>query len=306
MADEEKTYDKPALSLDGQIEKYTARGLQIPEPERAKHYLRFIGYYRFTTYAQPFYTPGYDPVSPTFVDGTTFDDVLNLYVFDRKLRLLAMDAIERIEVAIRAVTSNTLSIKYGPHWFIDADVYRSKVDQARLVTKIANTVRSDSRWSKQRVQHIQEYYETYDAPELPPSWMIMEELAFGMVSQMLKSLNREEQKSIASEFNLNPKVMVSWFHSISHLRNLCAHHSRIWNRVFTIKPIAGELSELMERNDKFYTQALIIQHLMGVVADRSTWAERLAALLEEYPSVNILDMGFPADWDSQMFWELKT
>ena len=96
MTEEEKTYDKPAISLDGQIEKYTARGLQIPDTKRAKHYLRFIGYYRFSAYAQPFYTPGYDPMSPTFVDGTAFDDVLNLYVFDRKLRLLAMEDFANI------------------------------------------------------------------------------------------------------------------------------------------------------------------------------------------------------------------
>lgn len=97
------TYDKPALSLNGIVGRLVERGLDVPDPDRARRYLRHLGYYRLSPYTIPFQQGSPDHI---YRAGTTFDDVLDLYVFDRALRLLVMDALERVEVAVRAAMTD--------------------------------------------------------------------------------------------------------------------------------------------------------------------------------------------------------
>ena len=110
-------YTKPACSVEQHLKILENRGLQVPDPDRALHYLKYIGYYRLTGYCLPF--QGGVAGDHSFVKGTSFDDVLELCVFDRELRVHILDAIERIEVAFRAAISNTMSLAYGPHWYLD-------------------------------------------------------------------------------------------------------------------------------------------------------------------------------------------
>jgi abortive infection bacteriophage resistance protein len=113
-------FAKPATSIDDQIALLKRRGLVIADELRAKHYLRFVGYYRLAGYALPFQVNYNADGSHRFLDGVSFEDILDLYVFDRKLRLAVMDAVERIEVAFRAQFSQTMSEVRGPHGFMDA------------------------------------------------------------------------------------------------------------------------------------------------------------------------------------------
>src|ERR1043165_4000504 len=111
-------FNKPALSLNHQLQKWQSRGLNIADLAKATHFLKVIGYYRFSAYALPF-QDGSHP-DKHFKFGTDFEQILSLYVFDRELRLLTLDAIERIEVAVRAGIINQMCINHGPNWFMDA------------------------------------------------------------------------------------------------------------------------------------------------------------------------------------------
>lgn len=88
----------------------------MPSPDKALHSLKFLGYYRFTGYCLPFQDNAKG--DHAFVDGTSFDDVLELYAFDKALRTHILGALEGIEVAFRATVSNTMSLAYGPHWYL--------------------------------------------------------------------------------------------------------------------------------------------------------------------------------------------
>lgn len=295
-------YDKPASTIEEQVEIYEKRGLKVPDFDRASHYLKYIGYFRLTQYAGVFYETNNGGPEPAFRENTSFDDVLDLYIFDRKLRLLVMDAIERIEVASRTSISNTLSLQYGPHWLIEADVCKSRVDQAEIITKVARDIQLRSNNGNRRHELINEYFRDFSGPEMPPSWILMESLSFGTVSKLYKSLTLDLQKSISREFGLNQKTFGSWLHSISYLRNLCAHHSRIWNRRFTIKPVGGPLSDELPRLDTFFTQASILQALMRQITNDSTWATRVKELFAEHPNIGLSEMGFPEGWDGTQNW----
>jgi abortive infection bacteriophage resistance protein len=297
-------FTKPAIDLDAQVALLRSRGLTITDENRAKHYLRYVGYYRLAGYALPFQVNYNADGSHRFLDGVSFEDILDLYVFDRKLRLAVMDAVERIEVAFRAQFSQTMSELHGPHWFMDARHFVPRYDHGDFIRRVKNDIGHDNSKAAMRQAFIKHYYDHYGDPELPPSWMIFEVLSFGTVSLAFKNLTRQDQKPVAKPFGLDGTVLASWLHALSYLRNLAAHHQRLWNRAYTIKPIqakqyAAELQDL----SRFYAQAVTVEVLLKVVSPDTRWGQRLADLLDEHPKVRADRLGFPADWRQRPLWQ---
>jgi abortive infection bacteriophage resistance protein len=307
---QKQTFCKPALNLDEQLDLLISRGLIIPDRDKARHYLRYIGYYRLSGYFQIFQqkTPGLAP--HTFKDGVTFKDALDTYIFDRELRLHVMDAVERIEVAFRACLSNTMSQHHGPHWFMDPSHFLASFNHPNLIDKIRRETYhasvAPSRNHQRREAFIHHYYQTYCHPDLPPSWMVMEVMPLGTLSTIYARLvSRDMQKEICKPFQINHLIMESWLHTMTYLRNLCAHHSRFWNRQFSIKPtVMNAYRRQMNRNHTFYAQAAMLYVLMHIIADGSKWQRRLMELLAKHPNVNLGAMGFPPDWQQDPFWRL--
>ena len=303
-------FDKPALTLDQQLDRLIERGLEVPDREKALHYLRFIGYYRLSGYTLPFQHN--DPALPahTFRDGVAFDAVLDLYIFDRELRLLVMDAIERIEVAVRVAISNTMSERYGPHWYLDKTLFRKQYRHDKLLDEIRALTRHSAQdgtvQHKKRETFIQHYFKKYHTPELPPSWMVAEVLSIGTWSIVYSNLEkRSDRKAICAPFPLSPWTFHSWLHAIAYLRNLCAHHSRLWNRRFTITPeVPKEYKPHMSPNMTFRAQAAMLHILLNVIAPDSRWQHRLYELLQKHPDVPPGKMGFADDWQRDPFWGL--
>ena len=293
-----RTYAKPPLSLKQQLVLLIDRGLEVSSPERALHYLRFIGYYRLTGYCR------YYQQNPShkFDPGTTFDSVLKLYIFDRELRLLVMDAVERIEVAVRSCISNTMSELSGAHWFMDKDLFKNHGKHNELIGKIRAATGNYDR----QEGFLKSYYLKYDRPDFPPSWMVAEVMSFGTWSSLFANLkSRQIQRRICTPFGIDPRIMKSWLHSLNYLRNLCAHHSRLWNRSFSIKPMVAKKYEMqMMDNGSFYAYAAMLRILMYVIADGSKWQYRLADLVDSHPEVPISAMNFPEDWKGDLFWGL--
>ena len=121
-----QTYSKPALSFEQQIELLKNRGLGISDEERAKRHLSNVSYYRLSAYMLPYKIMQPNGiVTDYFIKGTIWDDIWNLYKFDRKLRLLVFDAIERIEISLRTQIIYQLSHKYGPHWQNDNNIFKT-------------------------------------------------------------------------------------------------------------------------------------------------------------------------------------
>jgi len=311
MSNEQKqNYCKPALTIDQQLDLLVARGLTIPDRDKARHYLNYIGYYRLSGYFLTFQQSTSGTVPHSFKKDITFKDVLDCYIFDRELRLLVMDAIERIEVAFRACISNTMSESHGPHWFMNSTHFIPRFKHAELLDRIRRETFHSSvtsaRNHPRRESFIHHYYETYSHPDLPPSWMVVEVMSLGTLSSIYASLaSRDMQKIICQPFGINHLVMESWLHTLTYLRNLCAHHARLWNRQFSIKPtIMKAYQKQLGRNATFYAQAAMLYVLMYIIADGSQWQRRLAELLDKHPHVFIPAMGFPEGWKEDPFWRM--
>lgn len=292
------TFAKPALPLPDLLTKLQARGLQVPDPAQALHYLCFIGYYRLAAYALPFQQVN-APGKP-FLPGTTFENVLGLYRFDRELRLLVIDAIERIEVAVRSVLVTEMSVRHGPHWFMASRHFSPKY---AYIGQLLAKVERDTRASRETF--IIHYRTKYTDPCLPPAWAMAENLTFGTLSYLFAALHNPERKAIAAPFGCDEKILLSWLHSLAYLRNLCAHHSRLWNRAFSIPPIIAKKHARFlhhAQKDHFYALAVVLFELVQVTAPGTGWHERLKTLLAAHPGVPLSAMGFPANWSQEPFW----
>lgn len=285
----------------------------MPDRTRALHFLRFIGYYRLSAYALPFQQAGAAlnlglPDKP-FLPGASFEDLLRLYVFDRELRLLVMDAIERIEVAVRTCLANEMAERHGAHWFMEARHFQPRFAHRRFLAKLEEELRIKAPSHPPTGQHhepfINHYYQTYGDPYLPPVWMVAEMQSLGVWSRVFGSLQQTaERRAIAAHFGVDEQVFQTWTHALTHLRNLCAHHSRLWNRRFVIRPkIARKHALLVADNGRFYAFAVILHDLLKVIAPGTRWAHRLMELLRANPGLSLAAMGFPLDWEREPFWQ---
>lgn len=276
------------------------RGIVISDEKQAEHYLRFVGYYRLVGYARHYRdVNGTDPEN--YLAGTTCQDILDLYIFDRKMRLLLFDAIERVEVAVRAHINNTGSLAGGPFWLTDANNFDYGKHQ-KVIDEITDVVGSGS--EDHQHQFIGHFYKNYADP-YPPSWMVMECFSLGAVSRIYKILRGSIRGSVSKNFGLQHDILESWLHSITYTRNICAHHSRCWKKIFTIKPkipksLAGSVPP--DSQARLYMQCVMLNHFMSIIADGSQWSDRLRALINSRPKTSLSDMGFPDNWETDPIW----
>jgi abortive infection bacteriophage resistance protein len=150
-----------------------------------------------------------------------------------------------------------------------------------------------------KYKFIDHYHKKYSYPELPPSWMIFETLSFGEVSFVFRSLYDKHKKQIANHFGRHDKILSSWIHSICFLRNLCAHHSRVWNREMSVPPKLAKLYNSIQtagRNKYFYGFVVIIKILLNKIDPNNNWIAFLDSLFRKFPNIRVQQMGFPTHW----------
>ncbi|ATU95542.1 hypothetical protein BLM14_26970 (plasmid) [Phyllobacterium zundukense] len=294
-------FDKPALSIKQHIELLRERGLAITDEALAREYLRYVGYYRLSGYMLPFQKGGQGEDRHRFVNTPSFHDIVDLYTFDRKLRLLLLDAIERIEIALRAALSTVLAVDHGPHWYLDPTHFDPRYDHGDFLERAKKDIGHNE--PRRRDLFMAHYYDHYSNPPMPPSWMLFEALSFGPVSMAIKGLEKGNRKRIAREFSIPEPAMKSWPHCLSYIRNLCAHHSRLWNRTFTIRPFAPrEFADDFADQGRIYAQLAVAQIFMKKISPMSQWSDRLQALLDEYPAITPARLHFPNRWQQRAVW----
>lgn len=232
-----------------------------------------------------------------------------IYRFDRELRLLVLDAIERIEIALRSVLNNEMSMRHGSHWFMDVRSFSPRFDHARFIADIEAELRIAVSGQMPIQPHqevfINHYYAKYGDPYLPPSWMVMETLSLGVLSRIFTNLDLgNERIAIAQSFATDEFVLRGWFHVLSYVRNLCAHHARLWNRQLVLKfrQVARRHQSFLATTDRFYAVAVVLYDLLQHVAPGTQWHIRLRDLIARHPAVAPGAMGFPANWQQVPFW----
>ena len=290
--------DKP-LSFQQQIALLKSNGLSFADESKALHTLQQISYFRLKSYLMPLMS---DKVLHTFKNGATFEQAYTLYKFDSRLRKLIAGELEKIEVSIRTQMAYTLSDEVDIYWFADAANFVSTTKHAGLIASLQSELdRTDD-------DQILLFKRKYD-DAFPPAWMTMEITSFGTLSMLYKLLKPSlTKRKIANYYGVSDSVFESWLHSIVYVRNICAHHSRLWNKSLRIRPlfprkVNGTFISTPVRSDRLYYVLCIIQYLLLKVNPNTTFPDRLKALLAEFPDADISAMGFPKDWNKETLWQ---
>ncbi len=312
-----RNYTKPPLSFLDQLALLRSRGLFIDDEEKAISYLKEISYYRLSAYFLP-----YQLQKDNFNAGTTFSQIIDTYSFDRELRLLVFDCIERIEIAIRTQFIYCLAIKNSDsHWqdkkanFVPP--YYNKVGQHIDPYTDFQQIINRAKTSRRPEVFISHYIENYDNPANPPAWMCLELLTIGEMSHLYSGLAKNEDKNqVASFFGVHHTVLQSWLHTLTYVRNLCAHHARLWNRDLAVepdklkKPIGLWIEPAFENNKRVFYFLCMLKYLLNRANPGNNFTIKLKTLFEKYPNVPIKFIGIPSnsrkeikDWSNQDLWK---
>lgn len=304
--DDDMRFEKPALSVADQIALLERRGMVVPDRAQAEHFLRHLSYYRLRAYWLPFERLAVTAGDHLFKVDTSLADVVRLYMFDRELRLLIMDAIERIEVSLRGGWAHHLAMKYGPHGYLDPNYY----DRADRYAKAYSGLLEEIERSKDTF--VLHYQSKYDDPAQPPVWMTAEVMSLGQLSKWLGNLKyRPDRQAIARPYGIDEKILVSVAHHLTYVRNICAHHGRLWNKQFTVTmtvpnaPASLKLAMNPVSTRKLYNTLVAIGYLVEIVAPGSGWRRRVIDLLASCDLASPSDMGFPEGWETKPFWRAE-
>ena len=299
MTTPRKVPEKPALTIDEQVAQLQRRGMRIADEVRARHYLGHLNYYRLRGYWMRDELPGGNG-DHAFRPGTDFDAVIELYDFDRRLRLELNDAIERIEVSLRTRWAFVLGHAAGPAAHRQERLFNER--HARLLAKL------ETLYADRSEIFLSRYL---DRDEEPPVWALCEVLSLGDLSKWLRSIRDHKiRQQIAEPFGLAETPFCSFVEHLAYVRNVCAHHSRLWNRKLVVGTLAlpkkpaelrAQLQTTPGPKDRIHNTLVLLLWLMSRASPASEWRQRIRALVLERPDL-WNEMGFPPDWRSFELW----
>lgn len=321
-------YTKPFLSLADQVNHLVVRGLDVGDHASAQRVLERLGYYRLSGYLYPLRRSAVTlvggklttVVDSTFKPGATLAHAVRIAEFDRRLRCLFLEATDRIEIAMRVAVALMIGARDPWGHRDDAQFHASfstrpgkKTGEVPFVSWIRRLNDHENRSKEQFSKHFREKYDG-----LLPVWISIEVWDFGMMSQLVGGMTVADQGALSAQFNLGRRELLpSWLRAINHIRNVCAHHSRLWNRSPSDQatpPRAGEIP-LLEHlvtdsfaHSRIYAIAAPMQYLLRLIDEDAAlaWAGTLKTLLGQFPNENgvtIDQSGFPAGWEDLDLWE---
>ena len=248
-------------------------------------------------------------VSNIFEPDTYFDDVLFLYEWDRQFRSLLLNAIERVEIAVRTQFTYHIGHKYGAFGHTDAVNFHANFNHQSWLSKLEGEVR---RSNDDFIRHYQSKYSGFPSV---PIWMLTEVMSLGALSIGYRGLINdqksgiEDKKAIAQHFDIHHKKLGDWLHTLTYVRNICAHHSRLWNRSLAIRPDKTKdkqwLPPLTPRNDRVFYILLMLRHLLRTIGHGEDWSQQTNQALEHLAHDKRwrTAMGIPDNWREHPIWK---
>lgn len=293
-------FDKVYKSPEELVKLMTQRGLLVNDVAKAQRYVECIGYYRLSAYMHPFLQT---PKSlHQFKEGTSFDMVMNLYRFDKKLRILIFNEIEKIEIAVREAIMNIMADNTGDIFWLTNSVHFH--DQNIFNNSLTLLAREYSHSTEGFIEHFKNtYLESY-----PPAWILGELLPMGSVNMYYRNLkDKSIKKKIAKRFFLHAPVFESWLSVLTLTRNSCCHHSRAWNKVNKIIPndmrgMVRPWITIPPDKRRIYYNLCIIKHFLDIISPNNGLTEKISQLFAAFPNIDIRAMGFPEQWRSEPLW----
>ncbi|WP_270258880.1 Abi family protein [Kocuria marina] len=296
-----------------QVRLLQSRGMQVADPARAERVLRTTNYYRLSGYWYPYRRRRLDGEgrSNTFLEGTSFDDVMALYEFDARLRAAVLADLGPIELAMRALLGHELG-RIDPCAHLEP---RLMGPSARVQGSAAEPSQQYRRWLERHAEDVRCSREDFVAHHREhygsklPIWAAVEVMDWGSLSAPYRLSPFKVQNVLAGGVGLSSAQLGSWLKSMNMLRNYAAHQGRMYNRVYTLVPKLPRSAHPdfpaggKDENARCFTQLTVVQYLVRALSVGN--ARLLPAVLRSFPSVARLDiasMGAPGGWECQPLW----
>lgn len=313
-------YDKPYLTIPEQIELLRRRGMTVEHDAKAAEYLQRTGYYRLSAYWHPMKQrdTNTDAVLDDFVEGTTFKEATDLYTFDGRLRLIMLDAFERLEVSLRTEVALCLGCSH-PQAHRDLRYLGRNFAQQKYrggTTKHREWLTRLDKKANESKDRFAEHFRTKYPSENMPVWIAVELLDFGPLSHLISGMTNQDLAHIGRGYGgIKPDLLKSWARSLAFTRNVCAHHSRLWNKPLVNQPaLAGNavpadlrhIQHTLGAGKRLYSIASVARYMLRVANPRTSWKERFVNHIETFPETPRLRLstaGFPPDWQMENLWK---
>ncbi|HEY8961621.1 MAG TPA: Abi family protein [Luteolibacter sp.] len=294
-------YQKPPLTFEEQAGQLLARGLDA-DKEELIHRLAGVNYYRLSGYLFPFRQNGSDD----FVPGTSLQTVWRRYCFDRRLRVLTLDAIERIEVAVRTRLVYTFTHRHGPFGHLDDQ----NLPKLKIGDYLEWRLKLQEETARSKETFRKAFFEKYgDHHKELPLWMLCELMSMGSLLTFLKGVEPSIVSEVGKPWHLPDELLLSWLGCLYATRNICAHHARFWNRELGFQPKLPNRNKFPDwhgdakpRTNRCGIILLICRHWLGMISPSSSWHRRVEDLFAEYPDVPLADMGMTDAWTQHPVW----
>lgn len=310
-------YQKPFLSIAQQIALLEGRGLEIGDRHLANQALEQIGYYRLSAYWYPFREIHQSQRTDAFLPHAKLQDAASLYIFDKKLRLLVLDAIERIEISLRTDIALTMGVHGGwahrdpqfVHPRSNRPNPRGQIPFQEWMTRV------DKCEARSRDEFVTHFRTKYTSERFLPIWMSVEVWELGLLSHFISLMRHTDISAISLRYGLqNANLLPTWTRAFTFVRNVCAHHGRLWNRSMVDQPsfpragavpVFDHVAVHRPAQERLYGTLVILGFLVRQLNPGTHWHLRVKDLLQNFPVSPLLTLtsaGFPAGWDRERIW----
>ena len=297
-------YPKQILTIEQQVQSYIDAGMEITSREDVEKALKSIGFYRLRGYSFDLY----DNSKKKYNSGTKFDDIMGMYHFDQELSTLIFAMISKIEVALRVRLVEALLIYKDPLVLLDSSIFKEKKLYWQNMSVVASEI------ARSNDVFIKHNFKNHDGEV--PVWATVEVLSFGTLSKLIKNLktgggsaystfasNYQYKSKKGNLVNPSQKMLASWIQSVSILRNMCAHNSRIYNRTINTAPEVLDIDKIIPSplHNGLYQILLAMKYIRSSDEEWKIFVEEIDKLINKYSSiVNLTAMNFPVDWKTHL------
>ena len=290
-------FQKHSKTYQELVQTLKERNLLVADESKAIDFLGRVHYYRLSAYFPPFQS-----AKDCFDTNTTFEDIVRLYEFDVELRKFVFAYIEKVEIALRAKIVQVHTQQYGALGYAE-DIKSLDITNMKdmsVYCEVAHSIQKEKIRTKELfVQHFRDEYQMQDLP----LWACVELLSFGNLSKLFSILFPQDKKAILQSFgsSIHPKPFQNWLMCLNTIRNICAHHARLWNREFGTgfkRPKKTNFLHANVNNKKIF---FALSVLAEILKDSSIKAG-LQTLLAQYPAIPTKSMGIPQFWESLSPW----
>jgi abortive infection bacteriophage resistance protein len=294
-------YCKPPLNHKELSAKLLNRGLVAKESD-LNEFLRHVNYYRVTGYLYPFRQS-----DESYIPGTDLTTVKRIYTFDQKLRNLLLSAIDKIEVSIKSSIAYTFAHAVCPFGYMKKNNLPGITDDAyeSLLTRL------EDEKTKSREDFIEHFTLKYgDCHNLPPIWMAVEIMSFGTSVSFYRGLSKQLKQKIGWIYGVPDVVFQSWFVGLNSIRNVCAHHGRLFNRRLGYRFLLPNKRKhpdwhtpIAIPNDISFTALTICSYFLDIIGQPNSFKRDVIELFQEHQDIDLIKGTFPANWQSSPLWK---